>query len=59
MNSLSLNSICATDLKQKVAQKVNASMKTNVKEVEVHVTGPFQNAISSKSHWVVVHGDND
>jgi hypothetical protein len=35
------NIICATDLKQKVVQKVNASMKTNVKEVEVHVTGPF------------------
>jgi hypothetical protein len=38
------NSICAIDLKQKVTQTFNASMKTNVKEVEVHVTGPFQNA---------------
>ncbi len=52
------NSICATDLKQKVAQKVNASMKADVKWVEVHVTGPFQNAESGKSHWVVVYGDN-
>jgi hypothetical protein len=33
-------------------------MKINVKEVEVHVTGPFQNAKLGKSHWVVVYGDN-
>ncbi len=52
------NSICATDLKQKVAQNVNASMKTNAKEGEVHVTGPFKNAKSSKNHWVAVYGDN-
>ncbi len=52
------NSLCATDLKLKVAQKANASMKTNVKEVKVHVTGPFQNAKLGKSHWVVVYGDN-
>ncbi len=36
------DSICETDLKLKVAQKVNASMKTNVKEVNVHVAGPFR-----------------
>jgi hypothetical protein len=52
------NSICATDLKQKVSQKGNASMKTDVKEVEVHVTGPFQHAKLGKSHWVVVYGNN-
>jgi hypothetical protein len=51
------NSICAADLRKKVNQKVNASM-TNVKEVEVHVTGPFQNAKSGKSYWDVVYGDN-
>jgi hypothetical protein len=52
------NSICVTNLKQKVAQKVDASMKANVKELEVHVTGPFQNAKLGKSLWVVVYGDN-
>jgi hypothetical protein len=51
-------SICVTDLKQKFDHKVNASMETNVEEVEVHVAGPFQNAKLGKSHWVVVVGDN-
>jgi hypothetical protein len=52
------NSIRATDLKQKVSHKVDASMKTNVKEVEAYVTGPVRNAKLGKSHWVVVYGDN-
>ncbi len=47
------NSICATDLKQKVAQNSNASMKTELKEVEVHVTEPLRNDKLGKSHCVV------
>jgi hypothetical protein len=41
-----------------VAQKGYASMKTNDKEVEVHVTGPFGNFKLGKIHWVVMYGDN-
>ena len=26
--------------------------------MEVHVSGPFQNSKSGKSHWIIVFGDN-
>jgi hypothetical protein len=46
------------DLKLKVAENVNKSSKTN--SVGVKTTGSFCNSKTrkSKSHWVVVYGDN-
>ncbi len=39
-----MKKINAADLKQKVAQTINQSMRRiNAKHMEVHVSGPFQN----------------
>ena len=34
------------------------SNRNNTNHLEVHVSGPFQNSKSGKSHWIVVFGDN-
>jgi hypothetical protein len=34
------------------------SIRNNANHLEVHVSGPFQNSKSGKSHWIVVFGDN-
>ena len=55
-----MKKINAADLKQKLAQTINKSMtiRNNANHLEVHVSGPFQNYKSGKSHWIVVLGDN-
>jgi hypothetical protein len=43
-HSVLMKKINAADLKQKVAQTINQSMRRiNAKHMEVHVSGPFQN----------------
>ncbi len=43
-HSALMKKINVADLKQKVAQTINQSMrKINAKHFEVHVSGPFQN----------------
>jgi hypothetical protein len=37
-----METINVADLKQKLAQNINLSMKNNAKHLEVHVSGPFQ-----------------
>ena len=41
-HSALMKKINAADLKQKVAQTINQSMRINAKHLEVHVSGPFQ-----------------
>ncbi len=54
-----MKKINAADLKQKVAQTINQSMRRiNAKHMEVQVSGPFQNKINGKSQWIVVLGNN-
>ena len=55
-----MKKINAADLKQKLAQTINKSMtiRNNANHLEVHVSGPFQNYKSGKSHWIVVLGNN-
>jgi hypothetical protein len=38
-----MEKINAADLKQKLAQNINLSMKNNAKHLEVYVSGSFQN----------------
>jgi hypothetical protein len=38
-----MKKINVADIKQKLAQNINLSMKNNAKHLEVHVSGPFQN----------------
>ncbi len=50
----------SADLKQKLARTIKTSMsiRNNANQLEVHVSGPFQNSKSGKSHWIVVFGNN-
>ncbi len=47
-------SICVGDVKQKLADTKVNYFKQDM--VDVHITVPFHHA--SKSHWVVVYGEN-
>ncbi len=38
-----METINIADLKQKLAQNINLSIKNNAKHLKVHVSGPFQN----------------
>ena len=60
LESALMKKINAANLKQKLAQTINTSMtiRNNANHLEVHVSGPFQNYKSGKSHWIVVLGDN-
>ncbi len=49
------NAICGNDLKKEVAKNVKLSMKTNT--VDIFITGPFHNAKTGKSYWIIVCGD--
>ena len=49
------NSICGNFLKKEVAKNVKLSMKTDI--VDIFITGPFPNAKTGKSYWIVVYGD--
>ncbi len=55
-----MKKINSADLKQKLARTIKTSMsiRNNANQLEVHVSGPFQNSKSGKSHWIVVFGDN-
>ncbi len=46
--------ICGGDLRKKLAES-NTFKSTSI---DVHITGPFRNKKTSKSHWVVVYGDS-
>jgi hypothetical protein len=47
-------SICGGDLRDKIAE--NNTFKSNL--VDIHITGPFRNKKTGRSHWVVVYGDS-
>ncbi len=47
-------SIYGGDLRKKIAE--NNTFKSNL--VDIHITGPFRNKKTGKSHWVVVYGDS-
>ncbi len=47
-------SICGGDLRTKIAEYY--TFKSNL--VHIHITGPFHNKKTGKSHWVVVYGDS-
>jgi hypothetical protein len=49
------DSICGNDLKKEVAKNVKSSMKTDT--IDIFITGPFCNAKTGKSYWIVVYGD--
>ncbi len=58
-HSALMKKINAADLKQKVAQTIDQSMRRiNAKHMEVHVSGPLENKKNGKSHWIVVLGNN-
>jgi hypothetical protein len=50
-----LNTIFAGNLKKTISENVLKTVKSN--SMNVHITGPFLNKKSGKSHWVVVCGD--
>jgi hypothetical protein len=47
-------SISDANLRKKNAE--NNTFKSNL--VDIHITGPFCNKKTGKSHWVVVYGDS-
>jgi hypothetical protein len=49
------NTICGNDLKKEVAKNVKLSMKMGT--FDVFITGPFCNAKTGKSYWIIVCGD--
>ncbi len=49
------NTICANDLKKEVAKNVKLSMKMDT--MDIFITGPFRNAKTGKSSWIIVCGD--
>jgi hypothetical protein len=60
LESALMKKINSTNLKQKLARTIKTSMsiRNNANQLEVHVSGPFQNSKSGKSHWNVVFGNN-
>jgi hypothetical protein len=52
LESSLMKKINAANLTQKLAQTINVSMTTrnNAKHLETHVSGPFRNSKSGKSH---------
>ncbi len=49
------NTICGNDLKKEIAKNVKLSMKTDT--VDIFITGPFRNAKTGKSSWIIVCRD--
>ncbi len=49
------NTICANDLNKEVAKNVKLSMKMDT--MDIFFTGPFCNAKTGKSSWIIVCGD--
>jgi hypothetical protein len=49
------NTICGNDLKKEVGKNVKLSMKMDT--VDIFITGPFCNAKTGKSSWIIVCGD--
>ncbi len=47
-------SICGGHLRKKLAE--SNTFKSNL--INIHITGPFSNKKTGKSHWVVVYGDS-
>jgi hypothetical protein len=47
-------SLCGDNLRKNIAK--NNTFKSNL--VDIHITGPFCNKKTGKSHWVVVYGDS-
>ncbi len=47
-------SICGGNLRRKLAE--SNTFKSNL--IDIHITGPFSNKKTGKSHWVVVYGDS-
>jgi hypothetical protein len=47
-------SICGGNLRKKMAE--SNTFKSN--SIDIHITGPFFNKKTDKSHWVVVYGDS-
>ncbi len=56
LESALMKKINSADLNQKLALTIITSMsiRNNTNQLEVHVSGPFQNSKSGKSHWIVV-----
>jgi hypothetical protein len=54
-NTSIFNTICGNDLKKEVARIIKLSMKTDT--VDIFITGPFRNAKTGKSYWIIVCGD--
>jgi hypothetical protein len=50
-----LNTILEGNFKKTVSENVAKAVKSN--SMDVHITGPFLNKKTGKSHWVVVYGD--
>jgi hypothetical protein len=49
------NTIYGNDLKKEVAKNVKLSMKTDT--VDIFITGPFWNAKTGKSYWIILCGE--
>ncbi len=50
-----MNTIFAGNLKKTISENVAKAVTFN--SMDVHITGPFSNKKTGKSHWVVVYGD--
>ncbi len=48
------SSPCAVAIEKEIAE--NNTFKSNL--VDIHITGPFHNKKTGKSHWFVVYGDS-
>jgi hypothetical protein len=50
-----LNTIFAGNLNKAISENVAKAVKSN--SMDIHITGPFLNKKTGKSHWVMVYGD--
>ncbi len=53
-DDIEFKSICGGNLRKKIAE--NNTFKSIL--VDIHITGPFRNKKTGKSHLVIVHGDS-
>ncbi len=49
------NTICGNDLRKEVAKNVKLSMKMDT--VDIFITGPFRNAKTGNSSWIILCAD--
>lgn len=57
VNHNTFDNVFSDDFKSKMAEKVKKNSKSSSSDpIDIFITGPFRNAKTLKSHWVIIYG---